>query len=388
MSFAFTDEPDHIRMLRDTVRRFVAAETPPDAVRAWEAERAFPKATFEKLAALGVCGLTVDEEYGGVGRDVVAAIMVVEELSRAGLALAGPYIHCAFYGGLNISEKGSEAQKRELLPKLAAGEILFAYGLSEPNVGADLASVTTRAERLPDGRVRINGSKRWCTAADVSDYIYCLVRSDADAGRYQNLSFVLIPADAPGVHVETIPHQGIGYAHTADVAFEDVEIPEDNIVGGPEGWNQGWPMLAGPALDIEKLEVAAMAYGLGEAVVDHAWAYAREREQFGKSIARHQAVAHALADARTQMAACRQMLYHAAWLANERRPCSAETSMAKLFVTETAAVVAIECQKILGAYGFADEYDMARRVTDLLLMPVIGGSTNIQKNNIAKRLGL
>lgn len=384
---AFTEEPEHMRMLREQVRRFIAREAPPDKVRAWEAARETPAAVFARLAELGVCGLTVDETHGGAGRDVVAAIMVVEELARVGTALCGPFIHCAFYGGVNISEKGSPEQKAEFLPRLAAGELMFAYGLSEPDAGSDLASVSTRAERS-GGIVRVNGMKRWCTMADKADYIYCLVRSDPAAPRYKNLSFLLIPTDAAGIEVETIPHTGIGYAHTCDVRFENVEIPERLIVGGEAGWNQGWPMLAGPALDVEKLEVAAMAYGLAAGCVDQAWAYAREREQFGKPIARHQAVAHGLAEAQTRLLACRQVLYYAAWLADAGKPCSAETSMAKLFVTETALSIAIECQKILGAYGFADEYDMARKVNDLLLMPVIGGSTNIQRNNIAKRLGL
>ena len=122
----FADEPEHIAMLRDTLRRFVAAEMPPDRVRQWDREHRFPRELFAKLAALGVCGLTIEEEYGGQGRDLVAAVAVIEELCRGGAFAAGPFIHCAFYGGINISENGSEAQKRALLPKLAQGELLFA----------------------------------------------------------------------------------------------------------------------------------------------------------------------------------------------------------------------------------------------------------------------
>lgn len=385
----FAEEPEHYGFLRDTLRRFAAQQTPPEKVRIWDRERRCPQELFAKLAALGVCGLTVDEAYGGQGRDIVAAVMVLEELARSGTTLAGPYIHCAFYAGLNISEKGDERQKAELLPKVAAGEIMFAYGLSEPDIGADLASVATRAELIDGGaRVRVNGAKRWCTMADVADYIYCLVRSDDAAPRYQNLAFLLIPRETPGVIIETIAHQGMGYAETCDVTFDDVEISADNIIGGRAGWNQGWPMLAGPALDVEKIEIAALAQGLATATVDLAWRYAQERTQFGKPIARHQAVAHALADAQAKLLACRQTLYYAAWLADQNKPCSAETSMAKLFVTETAVDIALECQKVMGAYGFADEYDMERHVRDLLLLTTIGGSTNIQKNNIAKRLGL
>ena len=389
MTVYFTDEPEHITMLRDSVKKFVAKEMPAEKMRAWETSRTFPRDVFSKLAELGVCGLTVDEEYGGLGRDIVAAVMVLEELSRSGTALAGPFIHCAFYGGINISEKGSDAQKRDLLPKLASGELIFAYGLSEPNVGADLASVSTRAELIDDGKaVLVNGAKRWCTAAGDADHIYCLVKSDPVAPKYQNLSLLLIPTDTPGIAIENIAHQALGYAETTDVTFEDVIVPSSLIIGGTEGWNRGWPMLAGPALDVEKLEVAALAFGLAAGCLEMAWKYAQERQQFGKSISSHQAIAQTLAQLQTKLLASRQILYYAAWLADMRRPCSAETSMAKLFVTETAREIGIECQQILGAYGFADEYDMGRMVQDLLLMPVIGGSSNIQRNNIAKRLRL
>jgi len=256
----FTEEPDHIRMLRDTMRKFVEEEMPREKVREWTSNHYFPADVFKKLAELGVCGITIDEEYGGFGRDLVGAIVVIEELCRRGTSLGGPFIHCAFYGGVNISECGTEAQKRELLPKLTNGEILFAYGLSEPDAGSDLGSVTTRAERSFDGKtVLINGTKRWCTAARESEYLYCLVKSDSQAPRYKNLSLVLIPARADGITIENIAHLGLGYADTTDVIFEDVEIPFENVVGGESGWNNGWSMLVGPALDVEKLELTAMA---------------------------------------------------------------------------------------------------------------------------------
>jgi alkylation response protein AidB-like acyl-CoA dehydrogenase len=385
----FTEEPEHITQLRDTLRRFAAAEMPRELLRQWDRRNAFDPAVFAKLAALGVCGLTIDEEHGGAGRDLVAAIAVIEELSRGGAAIAGPYIHCAFYGGLNIAANGSPEQKRALLPRLARGEILFAYGLSEPDVGGDLASVTTSARRTPDGRkVVVNGTKRWCTAARIADYIYCLVRSDAEASRYRNLSFLLVPTKLAGITITTIDHLGLRYAETTDVIFEDVEVPFENVVGGDAGWNQGWRMLAGPALDVEKLEITAVTLGIATAAVEDAWHYAEERQQFGKPISGHQAVRHALVDARTKLQACRHMLYHAAWLAQQERPCSVETSMAKLFVGEIAVEIVLACQRVMGAYGCAAGHDMERYVRDVVCMPIVGGSSNMQRNNIANRLHL
>jgi alkylation response protein AidB-like acyl-CoA dehydrogenase len=386
----FQDEPEHITMLRDSLRRFIEKEAPREKIRAWDKIAYFPRVElFDKYGPMGITGLTVEEQYGGAGIDIVAAIAVVEEFAKRGGAVAAPYIHCAFYGGLNIGENGSEAQKQEFLPKIARGELVFAYGLSEPDVGGDLASVTTTARLSADGtKVIVNGTKRWCTAIKDADWLFCLCKSDADAPRYQNLSMVLIPAKSPGITVHTIDHSCIRFAETTDTILEDVEVPVENVLGGPEGWNNGWKMLAGRALDVEKLETAACALGIAWAAVDDAWKYAQERKQFGKPISAHQAVRHSLVEAKTKLQACRHMLYHAAWLANEGRPCSVETSMAKLFIADTGVEIVMMCQRVMGAYGLAVDYDMERYLRDIVCFPIVGGSSNMQRNNIAARLRL
>lgn len=378
----FADEPDHITELRRQLRRFVEEHAPREKRRQWDREHTFPRDLYRQLADMGLMGLTIDEAYGGAGQDIVAAVAVIEELARAGVFLAGPFIHTAFYGGMNLSENGSEAQKRELLPRLARGEITFAYGLSEPNVGGDLASVETRAERRGD-KVVVNGSKRWCTGADFADYIYCLVRSGPADERYRNLSFLLVPTDAPGLSLQPLEHVNLRYTLSSDVYFDDVELPLDAIVGGEAMWNQGWRMLAGRALDVEKIEVAAATFGIAQAALEEAWTYAEERVQFGKPIAAHQAIRHKLVTARTRLQACRHMLYHAAWLADQGRDCAAETSMAKLFCADTGVDIALACQQVMGAYALSDGYDMERHVRDLLGMPIVGGSSDMQRNNLA-----
>lgn len=383
------DEQEHISLLRESLRRFMDKELPRERAQQLDLEARYCKDTFRKLCELGVAGLTVPEEYGGVGVDIVAAIAVIEELSQRGTSLAGPYIHAAFYGAMNIVENGNEAQKQALLPGLAAGETLFAYGLSEPDVGGDLASVKTTARRSEDGKhLILNGTKRWCTGARIADYVYTLVRSGEKEDRYRNLSLVLVPIESPGISIVDIDHIGLRYSETTDVIYENVEVPIENIVGGEAGWNQGWKMLAGRALDVERLEITAVALGLATAAVNDAWQYAQEREQFGRKICAHQSVRHDLVDARTKLQACRHMLYHAAWLANEGRNCSVESSMAKLFIGDTAVEIVLKCQRIVGAYGCAREYDMERYVRDVVCMPIVGGSSNMQKNNIAGRLGL
>jgi alkylation response protein AidB-like acyl-CoA dehydrogenase len=380
---SFSAEPDHVIELRRQLSRWVAEKMPREKRRAWDKAATFDRALWRELAAMGLAGLTIPEEFGGQGEDIYAAAAVIDELCQGGSSMAGPFIHAAFYGGLNISENGSPEQKQALLPRLARGEMFLCYGLSEPNVGGDLPSVETRLTRAGNQLV-LTGAKRWCTGADWSDFIYCLARSGEKTDRHGNLTFVLVPTRAPGVSMQPLGHGNLRYTESMDVFFDDVRLPESAIVGGPAQWNKGWDALAGRALDVEKIEITAVAYGLARAALNEAWAYAQAREQFGKPISKHQAIAHKLVSARTKLAACRHMLYHAAWLAGARQPCAAETSMAKLFVADTGVEIALVCQQVMGAYGLSDAYDMERHVRDLLGMPIVGGSSDMQKNNLAR----
>jgi alkylation response protein AidB-like acyl-CoA dehydrogenase len=367
--------------LRELVRRFIADKMTRADAAAWDKAAEFPRPVFDKLAELGVMGLAIPEEYGGVGRDVHATLMVIEELSKRSMAVAIPYIMASCYAGMTVTECASEEQKAEWLPKIAAGEMLFAYGWTEPDVGADLASVKTTVRRDGDELV-INGSKRFCTGAGISDYIYTLANSDPGGDRYCNLSLVLVPSDAPGVTITPIHAMGIKGSQTTDVTFEDVRVPVTLLMGGEDGWNRGWSMITGTGLDVEKLEVAAMSLGLGIAAYEDALVYAEQREQFGVPVVKHQSVAHTLADMRVQLYASRLVLDDAADLANRGERCGVQTSMAKLFVTETCKKVVLDAQTILGAYGYVADFDVERYVRDALLMPIIGGSSAIQRNNI------
>lgn len=218
------DESEQTILLRETLRRFVDKELPRELARRLDQDAGHSREAFRKLCDLGVTALVVPEEYGGSGVDILSAVVIIEELARRGTSLAGPFIHCAFYGALNILENGSEAQKQALLPKLARGELLFAYGLSEPDVGGDLASAAVTATLSGDGSaVVINGTKRWVTGARIADYIYTLVRSGSKADRYRNLSLVLVPTSSRGIGIVDIDHIGLRYAQTTDVHFEGVD---------------------------------------------------------------------------------------------------------------------------------------------------------------------
>lgn len=379
--------PSHIDQLRDSLRRFAERHMPRQEAARWDKENVFPRNVFDELATLGVMGSTVPEDYGGSGRDILATLVTIEELSRRSLAVSVPYIMCACYAGMNILECGSERQKTELLPKIAAGQMIFAYGWTEADTGADLASVTTTG-RLEGDRIIVNGSKRFCSGSEICDYIYALIRTGEPGDRYGNLSIVLIPPDSPGVDIQPIDSMGMKGARTTDVSFTDVEVPLENIVGEQGGLNRGWNMITSSGLDVEKLEVAAIALGIAEAACDDAWAYAESRKQFGTTISTFQSIRHQLADMKTQLHVARLATYHAAMLSDRNEPRRVETSMTKLFVTEAAKKVVLDAQSIFGAYGYVRDFDIERNVRDVLLMPIIGGSSAVQRNNIANWLGL
>jgi alkylation response protein AidB-like acyl-CoA dehydrogenase len=199
---------------------------------------------------------------------------------------------------------------------------------------------------------------------------------------------VLVPPTAPGVNITRIEGLGMKGAATTDVTFSDVRVPLSHIVGEEQGWNKGWSMLTGAGLDVEKLEVAAMSLGIASAALEDAWNYAEQRQQFNKPISDFQSIRHKLADMQTQLHAARLMTYQAAWLVTKGRRAGTETSMTKLFATEAAKAIALECQTILGAYGYVKGFDAERYVRDALLMPIIGGSSAIQRNNIVNWQGL
>lgn len=379
-----TENPDH-QLLRESVRRFVDRHMPRELARKWDKQNIFPRDVHDALAGMGVMGLTVPEEYGGQGVDIPGTMIVIEELARRSSAVACPYIMTACYAGMNLVESGSEAQKKELLPRVAAGKLLFAYGLSEPNVGGDLAMVETVARR-EGNRILLSGTKRWCTGAHVADYVFCLARTGPKEDRYRNLTIFLVPPKSRGVTITPLDHLGIRGVETNDAHFDEVELGDDAILGGPSMWNQGWRQLAGRALEVEKLELSAVALGLAEAACADAITYAETRVQFGKAIGTHQAIRHAIAEAKTKTLAMRLMLYNAAALVQDRKPSALESSMTKLFCCEGASEVALQCQRVMGAYGLSDLMDMERYVRDAISLPIVGGSSNMQKNNIANRL--
>lgn len=382
------DEPEHIQMLRETLNSFVDREMPHELAQHWDSgEVVLDRSFVKKLAALDLTGVTVPEEYGGSGIDLRACLTTLEVLAARSTGAAVLYQMATLFGGTHILEMGSEEQKRELLPLVVTGDLLVATGLSEPDVGADLASVTTRVRRDGDSLI-VTGAKRWCTGAGKADLIWTLCNSDPDGARHKNLSIILVPVDAPGLVLEEQKTMGNHGPGTYDVTFQDVVLPASALLGGEQQWNNGWSQLINTGLDLERVVSAVQALGVARAAVEATWQYAQERFQFGKPICTIQSVRHMLADAQTKLRTCTLMVDHVTTLLERNQPSPVETAMAKLYVCDTARDITLTCQTVMGAYGYSVEYNVERYVRDALLMPIAGGSSAIMKNNITNWMGL
>ncbi len=384
MDFALKEEH---RMLQETVRKFVKKECPRELVRELDEKDEFPRTLFVKLADLGVTGLTIPTEYDGLGRDLYGAVIVVEEISKRYPALGWVYVMSAFYGGENIAKSGNTAQKKMYLPRLAEGKILFSYALTEPNAGSDASSAQTTGVKKGDQYI-VNGSKTFITGADYSDYMITLIRTDKKASpKYKGLTLLIVPSKAEGVSMKQIKKLGYKGSSACEVLFENVAVPASNVLGGSEFENRGWAQLM-DTLEVEHLEVAACGLGVAEGAFEEAVGYAKERQQFGQPIGKFQAIAHMLAEMYTEIEAARLIIQRTAWLLQNNKPSAIESAMAKYYATEVAKNVALQGMQIFGGYGYAMEYDIQRYVRDSLVLPIGGGTSQIMKNIIARKLGL
>ena len=342
--------------------------------------RANSQELLDKLAELGWLGVSVPEAYGGAGAGMVEECIFLEETAR-GLAPIRAY-STAMTAGATYLRWGSEEQKRETMGGVCHGR-LEAIALSEPGAGSDLGGVRCRAWRDRDEYV-IDGQKTWTSEAHIADHILVLTRTDASGGKHQGLTLLQVPAGAEGLEIRGIETME---AHVVnDVFFSDCRVPASSVVG-KEGraWNQ---LMRG--LSIERLIIAAMSLGAAARALDDTIAYTREREQFGRRISSFQAVRHRLADTATEIAACRALVYDVAEkidLGQEER-LATEASMAKLKCTQVAKHAALEGMQLMGGYGFAVEYGMEEQVRNALAPPIYGGTNEIQREIIAKNLGL
>lgn len=375
------------KAVKETIRKFVDKEYPPEAARLIDEEDRFPRDLLKKLARIGVLGVTIPEEYQGSGRDLVSAAIICEELARRSTALAWVFAESVFFGGENINSLGSREQKKYFLPGIARGEILFSYALTEPDAGSDTAAVHTFAEQVSPGKFVINGSKIFISGAGHCDYILLLTRTKRNAAKHDGLTFFIVNRNQQGIVTRPIKKVGCHGSDTCEVMVENINADIENILGGPDYLHKGWDQLL-DTLDAEHIHVAAEGVGLAQGALELALKYVNERVQFGRPIGRFQAVRHTLAEMATEVEASRLLTYHAAELAQNMESCRRESAMAKWFSTETAKKVSLQSLQLHGGYGCSMEYDVQRYVRDSLIYTVGGGTTEIQKNIIAKRLGL
>ncbi|MFV0315886.1 MAG: acyl-CoA dehydrogenase family protein [Microthrixaceae bacterium] len=378
MDFTLSDEHEE---LRSTLRTFFEKEAPTHVVAEIDQNAIYPAELYAKVAELGLCGITISEEYGGSAADEFSICIVAEEMARASGSLAYAFIPTVTFCAKGIQKFGSPDQKKSLLPEIAAGRLRIAMGLSEPDAGSDLAGLATKAVRDGEEFV-ISGQKIFTTGADTADYIFCFARTDPEAHASKALSVLLVPTDAQGVTINTLQKLSGQGTHTCEVFLDDVRVPESSVVGE---LGDGLPIIF-ELLDGERIIVGAQGCGIGQGALDKALRHAAEREQFGKPIADFQAIGHMLADMAIDIEMARLITYKAAWKKQNGLPCSMEASMAKVAGSEAGSRCATRGMQILGGYSYMVEYGMERLYRETKLNEIAGGSNQIQRNIILKNL--
>jgi short/branched chain acyl-CoA dehydrogenase len=377
LNFDLTQEQ---QLVRDTVRQFAESRIAPVAAEL-DREHRFPYELVAELAELGLMGMTVPEEYGGAGADTLSYAVAVEELARIDSSVAITVAAHHSLGTLPIFYFGNEEQKREWLPQLASGQKLAAFGLTEPGAGSDAGATRTTAE-LRDGQWVVNGSKLFITHAGTE--ITACVTITARTGE-DEISNLIVPNGTPGYEISA-PMEKMGWhaSDTRELSFRDCAVPEGNLLGPRgQGFNQFLEILDGG-----RISVAAMAVGLAQGAYDLAAAYAQEREQFGRPIARFQAVQFRLADMATEIEAARNLVYKAAWVKDQGRPFGREAAIAKLYSGEMSNRVVNWALQVHGGYGYMDEFAISRLYRDQKILEIGEGTNEVQRMVIARHLGL
>ncbi|MFP4628512.1 MAG: acyl-CoA dehydrogenase family protein [Halobacteriales archaeon] len=379
MDFALSEEQV---ALRDEVRRFGENEIAPVASE-YDVEEKYPRDIVEKAAEMGLTGAHIPVEYGGAGFSVLDVAIIIEELFAIDPGI-GLSISSTAFGADAIMAFGTEEQKEAYLRPIAEGEAVMGTAVSEPDVGSDVSSVSTNAELDGDEWV-INGTKMWITNGSVGDFFVVMCRTDPEAeDRYAGFSQILVEADRDGFSAEKITGKlGIRASDTAELIFDDVRVPEGNLIGTRgAGFLQMMQFF-----DDTRTMVAAQGVGIAKGATDRALAYAKEREQFGRPISEFQAIQHMLADMRTRTEAARQLTYKAAWgVANDADDLTALASMAKAFASRIAVENADDAVQIHGGAGYVNDFDVERLYRDAKITEIYEGTSQIQKNIIAREM--
>ncbi|MCC2033189.1 acyl-CoA dehydrogenase family protein [Microbacterium allomyrinae] len=378
MDFTLNDDQHEFRKL---LRSFVNSEIIPVA-REWENEGRYPTEIVEGLKELGLFGMTIPEEYGGLDLDPVSFAIVFEELARGWMGIAGVLgshsLSCRM-----IATHGTAEQKEKYLPALATGERRTGLGLTEPDAGTDVQGIRTVATRTDTGYL-VNGTKTWITNARYADPLPVMVKTDRTTSpAHKGMSILLVDKDTPGYSVlKDIPKLGYKGPESSEVLLENVEVPAENLLGGVEG--RGMQQVLS-ALEWGRVNIAARSVGLAQRAFDEALAYSQQREAFGQPISQFQAIQLKLAQMGTNVQAARLMAYWAASKLAEGR-ADGPTGMAKIFCSDIALEAAIDSMKVHGGYGYSKEYEIERLYRDAPLMSIGEGTNDVLRTVVAKSL--
>ncbi|HEV8096945.1 MAG TPA: acyl-CoA dehydrogenase family protein [Burkholderiales bacterium] len=366
-------------LLRESVRKFARARLAPNAAQ-WDREKHFPRAELDAIAAMGLCGVAIPEEWGGAGMDYTALAIACEEIS------AGDGSTCTIVMVTNLVANillgyGNDTQKKEFLRPIAQGKALGAFCLSEPHAGSDAAAITTRAEKSGNQYV-LNGVKQFITSGKSAALAIVFAVTDKGAGK-KGISAFVVPTSTPGYQVARIEDKtGQRASDTAQIVLENCKIPAANLLA-QEGTGY---RIALANLESGRINVAAQATGMARTALESALAYARERKSMGKTLLEHQAVSFRLADMATGVEASRQLYLHAAHLRDAGEPCLKEASMAKLFASETAEKVCSDAIQIHGGYGYVSDFPVERIWRDVRVTQIYEGASDIQRLVIGRAL--
>lgn len=378
MDFDLTDQQ---RAARDALRALLVRECPIEYVRDCDEAERFPQELFGKLASQGWLGLPIPEAHGGTGGTCTDLAVLLEELAWHFEAAANIYYTSVVIAADAIGHFGSVEQKRTLLPRLARGEIRFAFSLSEPNSGSDAASLRTRA--VLDGEEWvINGQKMFCSCAQVADYILLMARTDPDAPKHDGITMFLLPARTPGVEIRRLKKLGLKPMDLNEIFLTDVRIPRDHVIGQV---NRGWRNVL-KTLDYERCCLSAVNVGAARSCLDKALTYTKQRTQFGQPISHFQLTRAKLADMEMEIEAARLLLYRSAALVDRGIPNNKESAIANLASSETYVRAALNGMRMMAGWGYLMEFDMQRHFRDSKLAEIGGGTSEILRIVISREM--
>lgn len=380
MDFEYSEEQ---RILRTSVRRMLDEVATPEYVRATDREGRYPYEVYQGFVDLGLVAMAFPEAYGGLGGNIMDFVAVSEEIGRTSYDYLGGY-GTSVFNGMNLLHNASEEQKQYFIPKLIKGEIRMSIAMTEPGAGSDAGAMRTTARLDGDAWV-LNGQKVFSTGSGARDAVISVyAKTDASVPYKQGISLFLVDNTTPGIQLRKLDTLGRRSIGTYEIFFDNVRVPKDRLVGEVNcGWNY---MLSG--LQLERMMTTAGYCGAAQATVDLALQYAKERKQFGQAIGDFQAIAHMLADMQAEVEAARMLMLKAAWEMSIGRDALKTLSMAKLIASETYVKAANNGMQIMGGYGYIMEFDMQRHFRDARSTTIAAGTSQMQRNLIARQMGL